>query len=75
MKEVKAFVSEEDGKMFTNRGEAIAHEVRLRLLRVFIEAGCNDALAQALWARAEGIALAAEPLAQEIQKHKKETGG
>ena len=68
MKEVQAYISEEDGKMFTDRMEAIAHEVRLKLLRVFLEAGCNDALAQYLWQRSEEIAVITLPLAKELVK-------
>lgn len=75
VKSITAYVSEADGRMFTQRIEATSHEVTLQLVKLLIEQGCNDALAQKVVERAGEIALLTEPLAREIRKDMKARSG
>lgn len=75
VKSITAYVSEIDSRMFTNRMDATLHEVTLQLVKVLIEQGCNDALAQKIVERTGEIAMLTEPLAREIRKDMKARGG
>ena len=75
VKAITAYVSDADGRIFTNRIDAIQQEVTLGLIKILIEQGCNDALAQKVIERTGDIALLTEPLAKEIRKDMKARGG
>lgn len=75
VKAITAYVSEADGRMFTNRMDAIYHEVTLGLVKVLIEQGCNDALAQKVIERTGDLSMLMEPLAKEIRKDMKARSG
>jgi hypothetical protein len=71
---IDAYVSQPDGRLFTDRREAIIHEARLELIKIMIDQGCNDALAKKVAERMDEISLIAEPLAREIRKELKSRG-
>lgn len=75
VKAITAYVSDADGRIFTNRMDAIQQEVTLQLVKILIEQGCNDDLAQKVVDRTGEIALLTEPLAKEIRKDMKARGG
>lgn len=74
VKQIKAYVSQPDGRLFIDRREAVLHEARLELIKLLIEQGCNDAMAKKVCERLDEVALITEPLAQEIRKECKEKG-